>query len=124
MLSPQAMVSPQAGKLEEKIDPSERVRQSDGRHKPVRRLYERFNGILSPAPPAAVETLFLVFDRSCSHRVVLVFAFPGADPRTQCFPLLPFLRLLSHYRALRGAWAGLYSKELRFKEVASRAARM
>lgn len=50
--------------------------------------------------------------------VVLVFTpFLAPIPGPNAFFYYPFLRLLSHYRAIRGARAGLRSRDIEFKSL-------
>ena len=50
--------------------------------------------------------------------VVIIFTpFLAPIPGPNVFLYYPFLRLLSHYRAIRGASSGLHSADLEFKDL-------
>ena len=107
-------------KLEEKIDPSERVLKAMA-------ATNRFV-VYTSGPTEFYRVLrrqlwkhiFWFSIDLLLTAVVLVFTpFLAPIPGPNVFLYYPFLRLLSHYRALRGASAGLRAKELQFKDPSS-----
>jgi len=105
-------------RLEDKIDPVERVLKAMASTK-------RF---VVYAPDAAR------FERICKRQrwkhaiwfsvdfllvgvVVLASPILVPIPGPNIFLYYPFLRLLSHYRALRGAFSGLKSRDIEFKDL-------
>jgi hypothetical protein len=104
-------------KLEEKIDPSERVLKAMAA---TNRFVVYTNG---PAGFYRVlrrqlwkHVFWFSIDLVLTGVVVVFTPFLAPIPGPNVFLYYPFLRLLSHYRALRGATAGLHSTELRFKD--------
>jgi hypothetical protein len=105
-------------KLEEKIDPSERVLKAMA-------VTNRFV-VYTNGPTEFYQVLrrqrwkhvfWFSIDLVLTGVVIVFTPILAPIPGPNVFLYYPFLRLLSHYRALQGASAGLKSKELRFKEV-------
>jgi len=103
-------------KLEEKLDPSERVLKAMAA---TNRFVVHTNVPTEFYRVLRRERWKHVFWFSIDlvlTAVVLVFTpFLAPIPGPNVFFYYPFLRLLSHYRALRGVSAGLHSTDLRFK---------
>ena len=104
-------------KLEEKIDPCERVLKAMA-------TTNRFV-VYTNVPTAFYRVLrrqrwkhvFWFSINLVLTGVVIVFTpILAPIPGPNVFFYYPFLRLLSHYRALRGASAGLHSTDLQFKD--------
>jgi len=105
-------------KLEEKIDPIERVLKAMA-------ATNRF--VVYVSVPAEFNRLvrrqlwkhvfWFSIDFVITGVVIIFTPFLAPIPGPNIFLYYPFLRLLSHYRALLGASAALRSKDLEFREL-------
>ena len=110
-------------KLEDRIDPLERVLKTMA----GAGGFVVYHGPLSHAAQAREElhrilrgqrrkhAFWLVLDVIVSVVMVAFTPVLAPIPGPNVFLYYPFLRLLSHYRALRGCAAGLYFSEVHFK---------
>ena len=110
-------------KLEDRIDPVERMVKTMaaagrfvvyyGPPSDSVRAEEELRGILRRQ--RRKHMFWFVVDVIVSGIVVVFTPVLAPIPGPNVFFYYPFLRLLSHYRALRGCAAGLYSREIEFK---------
>jgi len=105
-------------KLEDKIDPVERVLKAMAS---TRRFC-----VHTRAPSEFERTLrrqrwkhlfWFSVDFVLTGIVIIFTPFLAPIPGPNVFFYYPFLRLLSHYRAILGATAGLRSKDVEFKDL-------
>src|SRR5437867_7601707 len=112
-------------RLEDRIDPGERILKSMAS---VDRFVIHFIRIRPGSQIARDYESFLKRQRAkhifwfsidlVLSAVVLVFTPVLAPiPGPNVFFYYPFLRLLSHYRAIRGAASGLHSRDIEFKSL-------
>jgi hypothetical protein len=105
-------------KLEDKIDPVERVLKamaSTNQYRVYTHDPEAFRLILSRQRWKHVFWFSLDF---VITGVVIIFTpILAPIPGPNLFFYYPFLRLLSHYRAIQGALSGLHSSEIEFKDL-------
>ena len=110
-------------RLEDRIDPVERVLKTIahagrlvvcyGPPDDAVRAREELYGILRRQQRKHI--FWFVVDMIISGVVIMFTPFLAPIPGPNVFFYYPFLRLLSHYRALRGCAAGLHSSEIHFK---------
>ena len=103
-------------KLEDRIDPAERV---------LKAMASADEFVVHPVVPSDFYRLLRRY--ACKHAlwfsvdlvisaVVIIFTPVLAPlPGPNVFFYYPFLRLLSHYRAIRGTLAGLRAKKIEFR---------
>jgi hypothetical protein len=112
-------------KLEDRIDPGERVLKAMAstnrfvvhfiRHENGGQIAREFEGVLKRQ---RAKHIFWFSIDLVLCAVVLVFTpFLAPIPGPNVFFYYPFLRLLSHYRAIRGAKSGLRSSDIEFKSL-------
>jgi hypothetical protein len=104
-------------KLEEKIDPVERVLKAmSGANRFVvyTNVPEEFYGVLRRQ--LWKHVFWFSIDLVITGIVIIFTPILAPIPGPNIFLYYPFLRLLSHYRAIRGASAGLRSTDLEFKD--------
>ena len=105
-------------RLEDKIDPVERVLKamaSTDRYVVYARDREAFQRTLKQQRWKHVFWFSIEF---LITGVVIVFTpFLAPIPGPNLFFYYPFLRLLSHYRAILGALSGLRSSDIQFKDL-------
>ena len=112
-------------KLEDRIDPQERVLKAMGiaerftihfiRKENGGSIDSEFQGVLRRQRLKHVG--WFVVDLIISGVVVLFTPFLAPIPGPNIFFYYPFLRLLSHYQALRGTRVGLTYQDLEFKSL-------
>ena len=105
-------------KLEDKIDPVERVLKamaSTNRYTVYTHDRETFRLVLSRQRWKHV--FWFSMDFVITGVVIIFTPILAPIPGPNLFLYYPFLRLLSHYRAIRGALSGLNSSEIEFKHL-------
>lgn len=105
-------------KLEDKIDPVERVLKamaSTNRYAVYTHDRETFRLVLSRQRWKHV--FWFSMDFVITGVVIIFTPILAPIPGPNLFLYYPFLRLLSHYRAIRGALSGLNSSEIEFKHL-------
>ena len=105
-------------KLEDKIDPVERVLKamaSTNRYTVYTHDRETFRLVLSRQRWKHV--FWFSVDFVITGVVIIFTPILAPIPGPNLFLYYPFLRLLSHYRAIRGALSGLNSSEIEFKHL-------
>ena len=105
-------------KLEDKIDPVERVLKamaSTNRYTVYTHDRETFRLVLSRQRWKHV--FWFSMDFVITGVVIIFTPILAPIPGPNLFLYYPFLRLLSHYRAIRGALWGLNSSEIEFKHL-------
>ena len=112
-------------KLEDRIDPQERVLKAMGiaerftihfiRKENGGTIGSEFHGVLRRQRMKHV--CWFTVDLVISGVVVLFTPFLAPIPGPNIFFYYPFLRLLSHYQALRGTRVGLAYRDLEFKSL-------
>jgi hypothetical protein len=105
-------------KLEDKIDPGERV---------LKAMASTKEYIVYTRRPSALKNVlkrqrwkhafWLAIDLALTGVVIMLTPILAPIPGPNLFFYYPFLRLLSHYRALRGASSGLDAKTIQFKDL-------
>jgi hypothetical protein len=105
-------------KLEDKIDPVERVLKSmastdryvvfSGDQVAFRRVLKRQRW---------KHAVWFSIDFVITGIVIVFTPFLAPIPGPNFFFYYPFLRLLSHYRAILGASSGLHSRDIQFKDL-------
>ena len=105
-------------KLEDKIDPMERVLKamaSTNRFVVYTRASGHFQRVLKRQ---RLKHMFWFFVDFVLTGVVVVFTpILAPIPGPNLFFYYPFLRLLSHYRAILGAFSGLKSSDIQYKDL-------
>jgi hypothetical protein len=110
-------------KLEDRIDPIERVLKAMACTNHLRvqaaplpeTIRSQFQEVLRRQ--CAKHQLWLVIDAIVCLVVFVFTPFLAPIPGPNVFFYYPFLRWLSHYRALRGATSGLHSSSIEFKSL-------
>jgi hypothetical protein len=104
-------------KLEEKIDPAERVLKAmlaANRFVVYTNVPEEFYRVLRRQ--LWKHVFWFSIDFVITGVVIIFTPFLAPIPGPNIFLYYPFLRLLSHYRAILGASTGLRSNDLEFKD--------
>jgi hypothetical protein len=109
-------------KLEEKIDPAERVLKAMA----ATRQFVVYTNVPAEFYRLVRRQLWkhafwFSIDLLITGVVIIFTPFLAPIPGPNIFFYYPFLRLLSHYRALRGASAALRSSDLEFRDPAESA---
>ena len=105
-------------RLEQKIDPGERV---------LKAMASTNQFVVHARVPAEFyrtlrrqrwkHVFWFSIDMVVTGVVIIFTPFLAPIPGPNVFLYYPFLRLLSHYRAIRGASSGLHSADLEFKDL-------
>jgi hypothetical protein len=104
--------------LEDRLDPAERVLKAmASTHRFIVYAYapEEFQRLVKRQRWKHI--FWFSIDFMLSGVVLLFTPFLGPMPGPNVFFYYPFLRLLSHYRAILGATSGLVSSEIEFKSL-------
>ncbi|HYR84662.1 MAG TPA: hypothetical protein VE422_11340 [Terriglobia bacterium] len=112
-------------KLEDRIDPGERVLKAmASADRLIVHSIQAENGAQTAKEferilkrQRAKHVVWFSIDLLFCAVVVLFTPFLAPIPGPNVFFYYPFLRLLSHYRAIRGAAAGLRSRDIEFKSL-------
>jgi hypothetical protein len=112
-------------RLEDRIDPQERVLKAMGladrllvhfiRKEDAGSIGSEFQAVLKRQRPKHI--FWFVIDLMVSAVVVVFTPVLAPIPGPNIMFYYPFLRLLSHYQAIRGAKAGLAYQDLEFKSL-------